>query len=147
MGYGGSAAGIVLSSAPPPAVALAGAAGTAATAARADHTHQSSVQAQRAQIALTNGLGTWTYPQAYGAGVTPVIQITAETPSGQTYKNDATIIQGSITNTSCQIYILKVNQSVTLPLLATSLLGFVVNIFSNQTGSVYVNCLARAPTA
>lgn len=134
-------------SAMPPAVGDSGAIGLEpAKFARSDHTHASSVQAKRVVLTLTSGVGTWVYPVAYASGVLPVVAVTCETPAGATYKYDADVVTGSVTNAQCQIRVIQINQSVTLPTLLASLLGTVVTIFTNAPTSITVHCIVRKPT-
>lgn len=122
----------------PPAVDQAGRQGTARRRfALADHTHASSVQAQRVQIALTNGLGIWIFPTAYETDVVPVIEATAETPAGADYRLDASIVQGSATNTQCQIRVTRMSQTIA---------GGLNALFAPATGSVWLHMWARKAT-
>ncbi|NEN21858.1 hypothetical protein G3W55_25455, partial [Escherichia coli] len=106
-----------------------------------------SVQAQRVPLVLNaGGIGTWTYPNAYTTGAVPVVETTAESPSGASYAYDAKVVAGTVTNTSCQIMVNKISNSVTLPGIATSLLGYVINILTPATGTVVVHCWARTPS-
>lgn len=134
---------------PPAVVATTGIVGTSGAAARADHTHASSVQRQRVTITLngSTGQGVWTFPAAYAAGIVPVVETTVETPSGANYVLDAKIVAGSVSNTGCTVQVNKFNQSITLPSLATQLLGLTIGLFSAQTGSAVVHCWAAVPTA
>lgn len=133
----------------PPGVGIGGSKGSQTTAfALADHTHATSNQRNSVAIALagSTGRGTLTFLKPYAAGVVPTVQLTAESPDVATYYYDARIVAGSITNTGCTILVNKVNQSVSLPAVALSLLNFVVNIFAPASGTVIVHYSAGIPT-
>ena len=134
----------LLSDTTPPAVAQESAMGTRDSAARADHTHASSVQAQRTELTLTNGAATWTFPQPFPQGVVPVVEIIAETPPGAEYRNLVSILQA--TNSGVQFSVVRVNQSVTLAAQLPALLGSALSLFAPQTGKVWCHCWARKPT-
>ena len=125
----------------PPAVALNSDPGAATGFARADHTHQSRLQAKRVQLTLTGGQADYSFPLAYDAGVVPIVEVMAETPTGAAYKLDAFIVQGSTTNTKTTIGVTKLNQSV-----VTGLLNAVLPVFAAATGQVWVNIMSRAPS-
>ena len=130
----------------PPSVADTSATGSAVPYARADHTHRSSMQAQRMTAALTAGKFTWTFPAPYEAGVVPVVNVTAESPdpSGG-YVLDARVVAGSVTNTGCQIMVNRISASQTLAGSALALLGQVLSIIAPGTGTAVVHCWARKP--
>lgn len=133
----------------PPGVGVGGAKGSQTTAyALADHTHASSVQRQRVTVALAGSSGrfAWTFPASYPVGSIPVVGATVETPDAASYTYDAKVLAGSVTNTGCVIVVNKLNQAVTLPGLATALLGFVVNVFGPATGTVTVHVSAAKDT-
>ncbi len=128
-------------SAPPP-VAIDGATGANLSYARADHTHESRLQARRIQVTPdANGRYVYTFPKAYPAGIIPIVTVTAETATGLTYRNDASLMEGSTSNTQTTILITKLNQNV-----VTGLLNAVLPVFAPQTGVVWVNILSRAPS-
>jgi hypothetical protein len=108
--------------------------------ARADHTHASSVQAQRVELTFdAAGLAYWTFPTAYPTGTVPVIEVTAETPAGATYKNDAGIVQGTATNTRVQIRMTRINATISA--------GGVLGLFAPVAGKAWVHVWARLPIA
>lgn len=125
----------------PPPVQVDSEIGAAAPYARADHTHQSRLQARRIQVTPdANGRYVYTFPLPYDAAVIPVVEVTAETPTGTTYRNDASILQGSITNTQATIIVTRLNNGL-------SLLGLVtLNVFAPVTTPVWVNLMSRAPS-
>lgn len=131
----------------PPSIKETSAAGTNTAYARADHTHKSSVQRQRVSVPLTGstGKGTVTFGQAYDAGVTPIVVTEAQTPDQTSYVYLSSVV--SKTNTGFTVMVRKINASVTLPGIATSLLGFVVNIFGLATGTVDVEYVAAPATS
>lgn len=132
---------IPATSAPPP-VAIDGAAGSTTPYARSDHTHESRLQARRIQVTPdANGRYVYIFPKPYAAGIVPIVAVTAETASGLTYRNDASLMEGTTTNTQTTILITKLNQNV-----VTGLLNAVLPVFAPQTGSVWVNILSRAPS-
>lgn len=135
-------------SAPPP-VALNSAVGSTAPYARADHTHKSSVQRQVIAVVLSGstGKGIVTFGQPYDPGTTPIVVTESETPDQTGYVNISSVVAGSITNTGFTVMVRRVNATVTLPGLALSLLGFVVNIFGMASGTVNVRYIAAPPTS
>lgn len=131
----------------PPAVADASVQGGGVKYAREDHTHASSLQARRVQITLNaQGVGSWTYPTAYASGIVPVIHVDAETPSGSAYTNLSSPVEGTATNTSVQIRVIRLTQNVTLGSSLAALLSAVVNLFSPVTTNCWVNISVRRPT-
>lgn len=98
-------------------------------------------QALRVQVTPNaSGQVVFTYPKAYVTGTKPAIQVTAETPDGATYRNDAGIIEGSATNTQVTVVIQRVPRTLTV-----SVLGAVLNIFAPVTTPVWLNIFIRAP--
>lgn len=126
----------------PPAVQVDSAQGDDTRYARANHTHESRLQARRIQDTPdANGRYVYTFPKAYDAGVVPIVQVTAETPTGVTYRNDASILQASTTNTQTTIILMRVPQSQTV-----GVLGAVLTLFQLNTTPVWVNIMSRAPS-
>lgn len=126
----------------PPAVQVDSAKGAAPRYALEDHTHESRLQARRIQVTPNaQGQYVYTFPKAYDASVIPIVQVTAETPSGVTYRNDASILAGSTSNTQTTIIVTKLNASITM-----GLLNAVMNLFAPQTGPVWINIMSRAPS-
>jgi len=98
-------------------------------------------QAVRIQVTPdANGRAVFVYPKAYASGVKPAVTTTAETPNGVTYRNDASVEEGSATNTQVVIIVQRVPKTLTV-----SLLGAVLNIFTPVTTPVWINVLVRAP--
>lgn len=132
-------------SAAPPAVALnstPGTAGTGAGFARADHTHQSRLQARLLQLTFdANGESIYTFPLAYDTGIVPIVEVTAMNTRGAAYYYDASVIVGSTTNTQVTICIRKTPRTVTV-----TLLGAVTSLFTNAADTVWVNIMSRAPS-
>lgn len=87
-----------------------------------------------------NGRVVYTYPRAYVAGTKPAVQTTAETPSGVTYRNDASIEENSANETQVAILVQRVPKSLTV-----SILGAVLPILSPVTTPVWLNIFIRAP--
>ncbi len=128
-------------SAPPP-VAVDSVAGAATPYARADHTHQSRLQARRIQITPNaSGQYDYTFPLPYDGGVVPIVNVTCETPTGQSFRYDAGILQGSTTNQKTTIVVTKTNASV-----VTGLLNAVLAVFVPATTALWVNIMSRAPS-
>ena len=126
----------------PPPVQVDSATGSAAPYARADHTHQSRLQARRIQVTPdTNGRYVYTFPLPYDAGVVPIVEVTAETPAGVAYRNDASILVGSTTSTQVTIIVTRLNQNV-----VTGLLNTVLPVFAPVTSPVWINIMSRAPS-
>lgn len=87
------------------------------------------IQRTRAQT-NTNGSLTWTFPQAYGAGVIPIIQISVEDSGTGAF--DHKII--SISNTSVTIQIVKTS--------VVSILGIdVLGIQANPQAWIHVSAM------
>jgi hypothetical protein len=98
-------------------------------------------QAVRVQLTPNaNGEVVYTYPKPYVTGTKPAIQTTAETPTGVAYRNDASVVEGSATNTQVTILVQRVPKTLTV-----SILGAVLNIFTPVTTPVWVNIFIRAP--
>lgn len=98
-------------------------------------------QAVRVQVTPdANGRVTFTYPKAYATGIKPAVTTTAETPQGVQYRNDASVEEGTATNTQVVIIVQRVPRSLTV-----TLLGAVLNIFTPVTTPVWINILVRAP--
>lgn len=126
----------------PPAVQADSSTGDDLRYALANHTHESRLQARRVQV-TPNAQGQFTYvfPRPYDSGVVPIVQVTAETPAGAGYRNDASVIQGATTNIQTQILITRLNQTISV-----AGLGISAPLFSAVTASVWVNIMSRAPS-
>lgn len=127
----------------PPAVTIDSAVGGDPNVfARADHTHESRLQARRIQVTPdATGRYVYSFPKPYSAGIMPIVNVTAETPSGAAYRNDATLAEGSTSNTQTTIVITRLAQSQT-----TGVLGAVLTVFAPVTTPVWVNIMSRAPS-
>lgn len=126
----------------PPAVQVDSAKGTALRYALEDHTHQSRLQARRIQVTPdANGRYVYTFPLPYDSGVVPILVVTAETPTGVTYRNDVCLLQGSTTNTQTTLIVTRLAQSQTI-----GVLGAVLTLFAPVTTAVWVNIMSRAPS-
>lgn len=98
-------------------------------------------QAVRIQVTPdANGRAVFTYPKPYAAGIKPAVTTTAETPNGATYRNDASVEEGSATNTQVVILVQRIPRT-----LVVNLLGAVLNIIAPVTTPVWINVLVRAP--
>lgn len=85
---------------------------------------------------------TWTYPQAFPAGVVPVIEAVAVGPGSGSQAAQLYNVQlvGDPTNTSCK---LRVN---TVPSASVNLLGLgTLNLFQQAPTGAKVHVTARAP--
>lgn len=91
----------------PPAVSDTGTKGNSPlTFAMGDHTHASKA---RKQIAVsTSATYAWTYPSAFGSGVTPIVNGIAQVTSGTTDLFNVQIM-GVPTNTGCVFQISRVS--------------------------------------
>lgn len=98
-------------------------------------------QAIRAQFTPdANGRVTFTFPQAYAAGIKPAVTTTAETPNGATYRNDASVEEGTATNTQVVIIVQRIPKTLTV-----TILGAVLNLIAPVITPVWLNILVRAP--
>lgn len=98
-------------------------------------------QAVRIQVTPNaNGQAVFVYPKAYAAGIKPAVTTTAETPALATYRNDASIEEGSATNTQVTIIVQRIPKT-----LVANVLGAVLPIFAPVTTPVWINVLVRAP--
>ncbi|QPQ55594.1 hypothetical protein IC614_03050 [Allosphingosinicella flava] len=107
-----------------------------------NHTHESRLQARRMQLTFNaSGEASYTFPKAYDAGVVPIVNATAENAAGASFRYDVTIKQGSTTNTSTTLILTKIPKTLTV-----SILGAVLNIFTNPAETAWVNIMSRAPS-
>lgn len=98
-------------------------------------------QAIRQQVTPdANGRVKFTYPKAYVAGTIPAVTTTAETPQGATYRNDASVEEGSANSTDVVILVQRIPKTLT-----ASVLGAVLNVLTPVTTPVWINILVRAP--
>ncbi len=132
-------------SAAPPAVGDSNVKGAAPRYALEDHTHKSSVQAKRMQVVGSAGIATWTFATPYD--VAPVVTAIAETPNNSLFINVASVVEGSITTTKCDIVVQRVAKTQTLASSALALLGLILPIFAAAPADTYVNCVARKASA
>lgn len=131
----------------PSNVADTGDAGTSALFAKGDHSHKTMMQRKSASVALTSGKGSVAFIQPYASGVVPVVLTEPETPDQLGYFYYSSVVPGSVTNAGFDVLVRKVAAAITLPGLALSLLGFVVNIFGAATGTINVKYIAAPETA
>lgn len=97
-------------------------------------------QAVRVQLTPdANGKVVYTYPQAYVAGSVVAVQVTAETPAGVTYRNDASVEEGSAGLTNVTILVQRLPRTV-----VASVLGAVINVLVPVTTPVWLNIFIRA---
>lgn len=97
-------------------------------------------QAVRVQVTPdANGRVVYTYPQAYSTGSNVAVQVTAETPSGMTYRNDASIEESSAGLTSVAILVQRIPKT-----LVASVLGATLNVLVPVTTPVWLNIFIRA---
>lgn len=126
----------------PPAVQVDSATGDDIRYARANHTHESRLQARRMLLAFnSSGEAVYTFPKAYPAGTIPIIAATAETPTAASYRNDVSVREGSTTNTQTTLILTRTPKTLTV-----TLLGAVLNIFTTTAQSAIVNVMSRAPS-
>lgn len=98
-------------------------------------------QAVRVQVTPdANGNVIFTYPKPYATGTKPAVTTTAETPSGVAYRNDASVLENSATNTQVTILVQRIPKTLT-----ASVLGAVLNVIVPVTTPVWINVLVRAP--
>lgn len=129
-------------SAPPPVQTDSAKGAETQKFALADHTHESRLQARRVQVTPNaQGRAVYTFPRAYDAGVVPIVQAIAETPTGVAYRNDVSIIEGSTTNTQVTLLITRLNQGLTV-----AGLGIMASIFAPVTTPVWLHVMSRAPS-
>lgn len=115
-------------------------ANAAMTQANTGLTSANRQQAMRVQLTPdANGRLVYTYPQAYAAGSIIAAQVTAETPAGSTYRNDASIEEGSATPTQVAILVQRIPKTLTV-----SVLGAVLNVLAPVTTPVWLNIFVRA---
>jgi len=94
------------------------------------------------QIAFdANGEAIYTFPKAYPNGTVPIVQVTAENTRGAAFRYDATIKQDSTTATQATIILSKTPRTLT-----ASVLGAVLNVFTNPADTVWINIMSRAPS-
>lgn len=99
---------------------------------------QQAVRVQRTPDA--NGKVVFVYPKAYAAGTVPAVTTTAETPDGVAYRNDASVLEASATNTQVTILVQRIPRTLTV-----TILGAVLNVIAPVTTPVWINILVRAP--
>lgn len=122
----------------PPSVADTGTAGTQTMVyALANHTHASKIRKIRAQTAA-DGNYTFTFTTAFGVGVTPICEATAETTPGVTDVINAQI-NGTPTNTAVNVIVTRTNRSV------VSLIGLTVLSIPTQPGVTWVHIACLEP--
>lgn len=126
----------------PPAVQVDSTAGDDERYARANHTHESRLLARRVSLAFNaSGEAVYVFPRAYPAGVVPIVTATAETPTGAAYRLDVVVREGSTTNTQTTLVLSRTPRTLTV-----TILGAVLNLFTNAAQSAMVNVMSRAPS-
>lgn len=131
----------------PPPVQIDSVMGAASRFARADHTHESRLQARSMALTFVNGQADYSFPKAYPAGTVPILSVTAHNEAGQAYRYVVGVLKGSVSASRATITCVRVNQSVTLGTVLTGLLGAVLPIFTTTfSGTVTVDILSRAPS-
>lgn len=123
------------------AIAKAQADATAAMAqANTGLTSVSRQQAVRVQLTPdANGRVVYPYPQSYANGSVIAVQVTAETPAGSTYRNDASVEEGTATPTQVAILVQRIPKTLTV-----SILGAVLPVLVPVTTPVWLNIFVRA---
>jgi len=97
-------------------------------------------QAVRVQVTPdSNGRIVYPYPLAYAAGSIVAVQVTAETPAGVAYRNDASIEESSAGLTSVAILVQRIPKT-----LVASVLGATINVLVPVTTPVWLNIFIRA---
>lgn len=126
----------------PPAVQANSDKGTGARYALENHTHESRLQARRVQLTFNaSGEALYTFPLPYPAGIVPIVSTTAENLTSNSYRYDATVKEAATSNTSATIVLTKTPRTLTV-----SLLGAVLNLFTNPADTVWINIMSRAPS-
>lgn len=126
----------------PPPVQIDSVKGDVPRYALENHTHESRIQTRRLQLTFdANGEAVYTFPKPYPQGTVPIVQVTAENARGAAFRYDATILQGSASNTQVSVVLTKTPRSLTV-----SLLGAVLTLFSNPADTAWVNITSRAPS-
>lgn len=106
----------------PPGVSDTGSIGDNITQfALANHTHASKARKGLAAVQSNVATFTWTYPTPFAAGVVPVCNAIAQTPTGNTDLINVQI-DGAPTNTAVTFRITRYSQSF-LSLLGINILG------------------------
>ena len=86
-----------------------------------------------------NGRLVYPYPKAYADGSVIAVQVTAETPAGAVYRNDASIEENSATATQVAILVQRLPKT-----LVASVLGAVIPVLAPVTTPVWLNIFIRA---
>ncbi len=73
------------------------------------HTHPS--KARKAKVSISSSTYTWTYPTAFDAGVTPIVNAIAQVASGNTDLFNVQVM-GTPSATSCQFQINRVSSGL-----------------------------------
>ncbi|MGE7415451.1 hypothetical protein [Methylobacterium tarhaniae] len=132
----------------PPGVSVDGAPGSSSTQyARADHTHQTSVQRAMMTLATTGQVARWTFAKPYDAGVVPIVVCTARIASGSALPFTVNTV-GAPTSTYVDLVVYRVqSQVITLSALTTAALaGISVNPTAAAPVGTTVDCVAGKPT-
>ncbi|MDH7638955.1 hypothetical protein [Sphingomonas oryzagri] len=92
----------------PPGVTDTSAQGSITRYAMENHTHASKARKQIVVMGSAATTYTWTYPTAFGAGVTPVVSGIVQVPAGNQDLFNVQVL-GTPTNTQCQFQINRVS--------------------------------------
>jgi len=93
---------------PPIGVADTSAVGNQPQYARSDHTHASKARKQIVTMPSASSTYLWTYPTAFGSGVTPICSAIVQVPSGTTDLYNVQIV-GTPSNTQVMFQINRVS--------------------------------------
>lgn len=121
----------------PPGVSDLGALGTGTKYALENHTHASKARKIRVQCAA-DGTITWVYPNAFGAGVVPIVVAVAEVAAGVTDVVNVQIVD-TPTNTQCKLLVNRTNRST------VALIGLTILSLPAQPGVTWVHIVALEP--
>lgn len=92
----------------PPGVTDSGAVGTVQRYALENHTHASKARKQIVTMGSAASTYTWTYPTAFGVGVTPIVSAIVQVASGNQDLFNVQV-QGAPSNTQCTFQINRVS--------------------------------------
>lgn len=85
-----------------------------------------------------SGLYSWTFPSAYGAGVTPVVSCSAEGPNGSANQYNCQL-NGVPTNTGAAFKVTTISGT------SISLVGLLNLTLTTASPSTYIDIVASAP--
>lgn len=128
----------------PPGTATDSTTGTSPAYARADHTHATSVQRARFQVATAGTPMEWIFAKPYDEGVVPVVTCTAQAAANPTQPFVVNTVDAP-TNTKASIIVFRA-QTQTLTGTLLSLGPVAINLFAPAPAGTVVNCQAAKPT-